>query len=1594
MQKIFIAFIFLIVIISSCKLKEDTTGTTDSGGTDNSTTSAIKVVKPNGGESLAEGSSFEINWTGSGMVRIQFSVDNGSTWSLVVDSLKGTGIYTWFPIPNQISNQCRIRVSTIDGVYADASDQVFSIIRNSNKSISINLPKKGDEWEAGSSKQIKWFSSGIDSVKIENTTDNGNHWDLISIDKKNTGIYYWEPVPNTPSTLAKIRIMDAKGGVPSAESDLFSILPEPKLKVLSPNGGERVLASTSRKIEWLSENIENVKLAYTTNNGFNWVTIKDVVPSTGFYIWESVPNVNSQLCKIRIYDAKDGEPNDVSDSTFTITNQISQTVEVTYPNGGEKWQAGTNQSIIWRSSGIPKVKLEFTSNNGLTWNTIVDQLANTGAYEWNIPNSISTQCLLKISDASDGDPIDQTNGLFRIVPKPELKIVKPNGGESWTAGILDTIKWNSVGVENVYIEYTPNNGNNWYTIVEKTPSSGTYLTSFTNPGTQYKIRIIDADNKSPQDESDGTFIVTPEPKINVLSPNGKEEWFAGSSNNIMWNSTNIEDVRIEYTTNNGASWATIVASTPSDGVYSWNPIPDISTLQCRIRISDAKDGIPSDVSDDNFTITHPGIQLIKVKNPNGGETWPSGTSQEIKWDASGITNVKIEYTANNGISWTTITTSTPSTGFYTWNQVPNILSTNCKIRISDAADNSPSDESDAFFSIGAAASVRVLLPNGNDTWLKGSNKEIKWTSENVANVKIEYTTNAGGTWNTIVNSTPSTGSYMWNNLPDANNSLQCRIRVSEAEFGTPSDISDDNFAIMNSGIQEIKVVSPNGAENWGIGSTQNIIWDAGGIANVKIEYTTNNGNSWNMITASTPSNGYYTWSSIPNSQATNCKVRISDASDGTPSDESDAFFIIGPPPSITVITPNGNDTWISGSNKEIKWTSQNVVDVKIEYTSNAGGTWNTIVSSTPSYGTFMWNSIPTTNNSLQCRIRISEADRGVPSDMSDDNFAIMSPGAQQVKVATPNGGEAWTVGSLQNIIWDAGGIANVKIEYTTNNGLNWGTIISSTPSNGYYTWNSVPNTPATNCLIKISDAADGDPVDLSDKTFSILPKPTIKVVSPNGGETIQSGTNSEITWVSENVLNVKIEYTTNGGAVWNVITNSTESTGSYIWTNVPSLYSFQCRIRISDASNGTSSDVSDNNFAITNATIKSLKLTSPNGGESWEAGTIQNITWTSSGVSTVKVELTTDQGSNWQTLADNVAGGAYQWSIDASLNSIQCQIRISDPNTPGVSSISAATFVISPKKSITVTGPISKTYKSNEPVVITWKATGIKYVGIKFTTTNGVADADNPAFTVLTGSEPAASGTYSTYFSKPSSQYYVVVYNADEGSNGTPSNNSPGFIIEQANASNITVLTPNGSEQWLSYVNPLNANRYLITWKASSVENVKIEYSVNGGYSWNQITASTANDGSYSWTPLAPDSSDNCLVKISNVANSLQSDVSDEFFSMHQNKWISIEFPNDKTEYFETSNSNRYPMDIRWTSYAVEFVDIYYSLDNGMNWVQLANGYRSTGAYEWDWVNDPNIGLTTVSTQGRIRIVDHNDSKIWDTNDTPFWLNKREGQGK
>jgi len=263
-------------------------------------------------------------------------------------------------------------------------------------------------------------------------------------------------------------------------------------------------------------------------------------------------------------------------------------------------------------------------------------------------------------------------------------------------------------------------------------------------------------------------------------------------------------------------------------------------------------------------------------------------------------------------------------------------------------------------------------------------------------------------------------------------------------------------------------------------------------------------------------------------------------------------------------------------------------------------------------------------------------------------------------LVSPNGSENWRVGSAQNITWNSTAVSNVKLEYSTNNGVNWITIAGSVAASpAVYSW-TIPNTPSSQCKVKISDVDNSSLSDISDNVFTIY-SPSVTVISPNGGEVWKPGSNQFITWSSQNVSQIKIEYSVNGGGSWLTIANPfSASSNSYTW-EVPNTSSGNCRVKISDTSDAAINDISDNPFEITIPDYGDVDLN--NLVQAYDASLILKYLVGS-------IELTRQQKYNANVSGDTTISG-----VDASLI-LQKVVGLIDslPHTINFSSSGSITF--------------------------------------------------------------------------------------------------------------------------------------------------------------------------------------------------------------------------------------------------------------------------------------------------------------------------------
>jgi galactose oxidase len=121
---------------------------------------------------------------------------------------------------------------------------------------------------------------------------------------------------------------------------------------------------------------------------------------------------------------------------------------------------------------------------------------------------------------------------------------------------------------------------------------------------------------------------------------------------------------------------------------------------------------------------------IMVERPNGGETFRPGATERIQWISHGPMSgtVNLEYSPDNGNSWSPIATNVADTGSYDW-LVPSVSSSQGLVRISDSEMSEVRDVSDAPFTI-SRASTYSAVPFGSFWRFDDSNVDLgsAWTS--------------------------------------------------------------------------------------------------------------------------------------------------------------------------------------------------------------------------------------------------------------------------------------------------------------------------------------------------------------------------------------------------------------------------------------------------------------------------------------------------------------------------------------------------------------------------------------------------------------------------------------------------------------------------------------------------------------------------------------------------------------------------------------------------------------------------------------------------------------------------------------------------
>ncbi len=791
-----------------------------------------------------------------------------------------------------------------------------------------------------------------------------------------------------------------------------------------------------------------------------------------------------------------------------------------------------------------------------------------------------------------------------------------------------------------------------YSLDNSEPNIWTTQASVTmnvNPGTHsFFIQSKDDDGAFSAVER-FNFEYTP-PSITIISPSAGRYWETGSSQSIQWSSAFVSaEVGISLY-NDDVFYQTITSRTNNDGEYSWSIPMDLPLgMGYSIKIYDSL--YPSTYSFSRYHfVIYSSESSLTLTFPNGGENLAIGTTPSIYWSSYNITHDLIIEVWKGGNYYLTIDDDADNDGHHFWEISDESYSEgdDYQVKIIDQGNVLTNDISDDMFSIYTAATNEIIVysPDGNEEWPLGSTQDIIWNGTPISDlIKIELY-KSGEYHSTIVPGSGAVGSYSWDipmTLPVANDYM---VKVSDLFYTSITDISNENFSLIENN-STITVLAPNGGESYPAFTGVTISWTSVNVGDfVKIDLYKSD-EYVRTLDNRKENNGVKGWMIEENHEpGYDYSLKISDAANESIFDFSDNYFSITsrPDPQVTIISPNGGEDWQLGSTHEIIWSTVDT-DETTEIKLYKGGDFiASLAGETANNGNYTWTIYDMLPEGDDYQIGVHTRGLFTAEDYSDRYFAISGAPQPNIAVLTPNGGEAWQIGSSQTIYWNSSLVTgNVSIKLL-NNGTYSATLDQNAINDGVFEW-QIPTyyTEGNYYQVQISSVDNQEINDVSDEYFALLPEPPpiITLVSPNGGETWMLGSNHQIIWNSLNTSNnVRIDLIRSDGSYEN-ITSNLSNTNQYNWNLSSDLeLATDYRISITDSYDVTITDVSDEHFAVSQEPELAYLEVVWGAGGFWIITNVEN--WSGGGWLIVYSELATYSNHPIEDPTWNQCGGEIQ----------------------------------------------------------------------------------------------------------------------------------------------------------------------------------------------------------------------------------------------------------------------------------------------------------------------------------------------------------------
>jgi len=306
-------------------------------------------------------------------------------------------------------------------------------------------------------------------------------------------------------------------------------------------------------------------------------------------------------------------------------------------------------------------------------------------------------------------------------------------------------------------------------------------------------------------------------------------------------------------------------------------------------------------------------------------------------------------------------------------------------------------------------------------------------------------------------------------------------------------------------------------------------------------------------------------------------------------------------PSIRITSPNGGETWQRGTTRTVTWdyTGSPGSEVKIVLT-KAGTPVGTIKNSTSigsgGKGSYTWPMSTAGMTGSDFKVSVQSLSQSAINDVSNNYFTITPPSFTSVLKPV----SSFTSNVTSGISPFAVQFYDLSKNSPTSWAWNFGDGGKSTLKNPVHTY----TTPGTYTVTLTVTNAKGSNTGFRRGYITVaapvktpVTTPSIRLTSPNGGETLQRGTTRTVTWdyTGSPGSAVKIVLTKAGTAV-GTIKDSTSigsgGKGSYTWAmSTSGMTGSDFKVSVQSLSQTTIKDTSNNYFTITPASSPTFAAT-------------------------------------------------------------------------------------------------------------------------------------------------------------------------------------------------------------------------------------------------------------------------------------------------------------------------------------------------------------------------------------------------------------------